>query len=304
MDPNISLQRTVEATLAAAVAAAGTFDVTYPTGFNESHFSPVGHKIVIKNGGTLLQGDNFAISFGLTAATITLGSGEDTLAAGTTVFVEMALKGNRRDIDLTTITGLVGQAVSRRQLVEINLGAPATADVDGLLTSYTGSAPALDGALVSGGVGTFDVPRNIVVDSGGADTAVLTFTGTDVYGNTLVESITLNGSTAVGGKKAFKTVTGVSSSGAIANGAFAGPGDVLGLPVFLPNSAFILKELEDGAAATSGTTVAGSLTKATATTGDIRGTYDPNSACNGAKNFSLIVALDDPEYLGISQYAG
>ena len=59
---------------------------------------------------------------------------------------------------------------------------------------------------------TLDVPRNIVVDSGGVDTAVLTFTGTDEYGNTVVESITLNGTTAVAGKKAFKTVTGVSSS--------------------------------------------------------------------------------------------
>lgn len=304
MNPHNALQTTVEATLAAAVAAAGTFDVSYPAGYNESHFSPVGHKIVIKNGGTLLQGNNFAIAFGLSAATITLGAGEDTLAAGTTVFVEMALKGARRDIDLTTITGLVGQSVSRRQLVEINLGAPVVGDVDGLFTAYTGSAPALNGALVTDGVATFDFPRNIIVDSGGADTAVLTFTGTDLYGNTLVESITLNGTTVAAGKKAFKTVTGVSSSGAIANGAFAGTGNVLGLPVFLPNSAFIIKELEDGAAATAGTTVAGVLTKATATTGDVRGTYVPNSTPNGAKNFSILVSLDDPEYLGVSQYAG
>lgn len=298
------MHRTIETLLAAAVAASGTITVDYPSGFAENHFAPTGHLISIKNGGNLVQGNDFSVALGVSSAVITLNSDAATIAAGTTVFVELRLKGNRDTVDVSAIPGLTGARVSNRQVVELNLGAPVVGDVDGIFESYTGSTPALDGALVTDGVAVFDVPRNIIVDSGGADTAVLTFTGTDEYGAVIVESITLNGTTVVAGKKAFKTVTAVSSSGAIANGAFAGTGNVLGLPAFLPNSALIIKELEDGAAATAGTTVAGVIANPTATTGDVRGTYVPNSTPNGALNFSIIVSLENPEYLGATQYAG
>ena len=48
-----------------------------------------------------------------------------------------------------------------------------------------------------------------------------------------------------------------------------------------------------GAAPTAGTIVAGVTTAggSTATTGDVRGTYDPNAACDGSKVFELILAL-------------
>jgi hypothetical protein len=36
----------------------------------------------------------------------------------------------------------------------------------------------------------------------------------------------------------------------------------------------------------------------------VRGTYDPDSACNGTKTFTLLVALTDPTYKGVAQYAG
>lgn len=290
----------VQTTLAADVANAGTFTVGYPTNRDDGDYAGGYDHMVISNKYGALKAAEGEVSFSFDASVITItNSSGETLAAGTEVYVQLDKIGDDSDIVLADPAKM-----SEMNLVTINLGAPLTADVDGLLTAYTGSSPALDGALVSGGVGTFDVPRNIVVDSGGADTAVLTFTGTDAYGNTLVESITLNGTTAVAGKKAFKTVTAVSSSGAIANGAFAGPGDVLGLPVFLPSTGLILAELENGAAATAGTAVAGVSTAATATTGDVRGTYDPNSACDGAKDFQLVVALGDASYKGVAQYAG
>ena len=61
-------------------------------------------------------------------------------------------------------------------------------------------------------------------------------------------------------------------------------------------------------AGTAGTFVAGLAvnTASTATTADVRGTLDPNSACNGARRFKLI--MDPPRdsylFLGNSQYAG
>jgi hypothetical protein len=42
----------------------------------------------------------------------------------------------------------------------------------------------------------------------------------------------------------------------------------------------------------------------TATTGDVRGTYDPNAAADGARVFELVVALMEPGDLGMPQFAG
>lgn len=298
--PEYESHVTVNTTLASAVASAGTFLVGYPAGYDESMFAEQGHKISVKNGGDYISPRDFTVAFGNTGATVTWNDSL-TLAAGTELWVELDVKGGDGEIDVRVLNaGRVGKLYP----VILNLGAPDASDVDGILEAYTGSAPALDGDLVTGGVATFDVPRNIIVDSGGADTAVLTFTGTDEYGNTMVESITLNGTTAAVGNKAFKTVTGVTSSGAIANGAFAGTGVKLGLPIYLDDADFVLSEQEDGAAASAGTIVAGANVKATATTGDVRGTYTPNSTPDGDKNFSLIVLAEDPNNTGGPQYAG
>lgn len=303
-------QRTIEVLLASALAAAGTFTVDYPEGFDENHFSSVGHKISVKNGGNLLQGRDFAVAFAKTQATVTAATGFATLPAGTTLFVELALKSTKDFLDLATL-GAAGNRISRRHVIEVNFGAPAAIVTNGICESQnrTGAGALLINGSLSDGdlatsVATLDVPRNVIADSGGADTAVITVTGTDEYGNVVVENITLNGATAVAGKKAFKTITGVASDGTIANGFFLGTGDVLGLPVFLGNSIDVLYDKEDGATVTDGTYVAGVLTKPTATTGDVRGTYDPNSACDGAKNFSVVMLVSNPDFLGVPQYAG
>ncbi len=188
--------------------------------------------------------------------------------------------------------------------VKINLGAPIASDADAAVASQActlldGLATGINGVLAADGVATFDVPRNVVAAWTG--TAVLTVTGTDVFGNVLVES---SGSgTSLTGKKAFKTVTGVSTSADI-TGLTVGNSKVLGLPTFLADVTDLLKEAEDGAAPTAGTIVAGDATAATATTGDVRGTYAPNSSPNGTKVFELNILSRDPMSVGFAQYAG
>lgn len=85
--------------------------------------------------------------------------------------------------------------------------------------------------------------------------------------------------------------------------ATVGTNNVLGLPTFLPGTGFVLRELQDDAAPTAGTIVAGVTTAggSTATTGDVRGTYTPNATPDGAKRFALICALLEPEFLGMAQ---
>ena len=55
---------------------------------------------------------------------------------------------------------------------------------------------------------------------------------------------------------------------------------------------------------TAGTIVAGSNATPTATTGDVRGTYDPNAACNGSLDFKLVALVRSASYKGLAQYAG
>lgn len=287
----------VSSTLGSALTNDGTTTFTLPTGYDESMIAKGGHKLVVKNGGSFDNDAEFNVSVAGSTVTLTNRT-EATIPAGSEVFLELKLKGNTSADPRPDFGGKVGNV----QTVMVNLGAPATADADGVCASQAGTANTnmtIDGALASGGVATFDVPRNVV--AAWTNTAVLTVTGTDEYGNVIVESS--ESGTSMVGKKAFKTITRVVPSANI-TGATVGTGDVLGLPFFLPSAGYILKEFEDGAAATPGTTVAGVQTEPTATTGDVRGTYDPNSACNGDKNFSLLIAVEGELHRGADQYAG
>jgi len=291
----------ITGTLASAVASAGTFTAGYPTNRDDGDYQGgFAHELFAIGGKFTAVAGDISLAFGASAITVTY-NGSTTLPAGTAFKLQVDRVG-----DSDSVPEAVADANKMAHLhpVIINLGAPLVADPNGICEAQSDTGAhslTLDGALVSGGVATLDCPRNIVVDSGGADTAVLTITGTDAYGNAMSEAITLNGTTAVAGKKAFKTVTAVASSATIANAAFVGTGDVLGLPVFLENVGHVVREMEDGAAPTAGTLVAGVSTAATTTTGDVRGTYDPNSAADGAKDFQLIALVSDPSYKGVTQ---
>lgn len=184
------------------------------------------------------------------------------------------------------------------------LGTPIVGDADGYLESQAitaagGPATGLNGTL--GGVA--DVPRNVVAAWTG--TAVMTVTGTDVYGRPLVESSASG--TSFTGKKAFKTVTAVSVSADV-TGATVGHGDVLGLP-YRVNSKDEILIFENGVPVATGTFVAAVTTDpATATTGDVRGTLDPTATLNGSVRIAVQFLNLDPtskvSLFGVDQYAG
>lgn len=292
----------VAVTLGSAVAVGGTFTVTYPNGKTAADYRGGNDGMLISSASEALfeRSGDFSLTHGTTTATATLLRGRG-FTAGQIVYVHLdrAGLGDGEEAVMANPDKMTPVTV-----VRISLGKPATSDSDGAVASQActladGLATGINGALASDGVATFDVPRNVV--AGWTGTAVLTVTGTDEYGNVVVES---SGSgTSLTGKKAFKTVTGVTTSADI-TGLTVGNSKVLGLPVFLPSSAEVLVELEDEAAPTAGTKTAGVVSTATATTGDVRGTYAPNSNPDGSKKFELILALRNPEYKGVSQYAG
>lgn len=292
---------TIEKTLGSAVASGGTFTVDYPANTGAGSFAAFGHKLWVASFQALLSAPgDFTLAFGASEITVTY-NGSTTIPEGGRVNIQLNKLGEDTGVVVTDysdeIPGLAGATLG-----VITLGAPVAADADGVCASQAGTAATnltINGALASGGKVELDVPRNIVAAWTG--TAVLTVTGKDVFGNTIVESSASG--TSLTGKKAFKEITSAQFS-ANTTSATVGTGDVLGLPVFLPGAAFVLAELQDGAAATAGTLVAGVSDEATATTGDVRGTYDPNAAANGARVFELLVALPDGKYKGVAQFAG
>ena len=298
----------VSVTLSASVGFGGSFTASYPTGRSaEDYLGGTDHQLHSQAYRSFYsnKGD-FTVTFGASNITVAMTVGT-SLASGTVMTVELD-RAERDDLlgellaDDDTMTIMTP--------VKIYLGAPIVADVDGVCTvELLGGAGAIpiDGARATDGVATLDVPRNITLTTATTDHSALTITvtGTDAYGNTVVEDIAGPNNTTVSGKKAFKTVTAVASDGAIAtNGISVGFGDVLGLPVFLADKADVFREIEDGAAATAGTVLAGVTTTPTASTGDVRGTYDPNSAANGTKVFELIAMVRSTSYTGATQYSG
>lgn len=295
--------KNAEATVSSAVAQNGTITFSYPTGTDSGTFvGTYAHKLWVAAHQNMYEAPaGFTVSFGTSSITVTY-KGATTIPAGTRVNAQFDTLGADDNELSTRLDDTVG--VAPLTPFVINLGAPDVADADGAvasqaITAADGPATGINGELASGGVATFDVPRNVV--GAWTGTAVMTVTGTDLYGETVVESSASG--TSLTGKKAFKTVTDVAVSADV-TAATVGTGDVIGLPVALPEKGLVIRELEDGVSATAGTLVAAVRTAATATTGDVRGTYDPNSAADGAKAFQLLALLPSAIDQGVDQYAG
>jgi hypothetical protein len=284
--------RVVEVVLASDVANGGTFTVGYPPNSDEGDFFGTRASYV-----QTYQYGRIAATFvyGTSVVTITNNSGQ-TLLAGTKAWVNLDQAGpdTQTTFLANDFTMLPGQEFL------INLGAPDAAVAAGVCASQainTGTPGLINGSLAAGGVATFDRPRNVV--AAWTNTAIMTVTGFDEYGVAMRESSASG--TSMAGLKAFKRVTSVTVSANV-TGATVGTGDVLGLPVRLPGTGYVIRELLNGAPATAGTVVAAVDTTATATTGDVRGTYDPNAAADGDRVFQLIAFIPNPGDRGVAQF--
>jgi len=156
--------------------------------------------------------------------------------------------------------------------------APAAA---GSLTLTAGTS--VKSITTAGGVTLLqlDLPRAIKVNCSTTARA-FTVSGYDYYGQAMSEVITVaTAGTAVTGKKAFFTISGVTIAGS-ATAAVVGTSDVLGLPVRVFNVAYIASVKSNSTLAQdTGTFVAADTATATTTTGDVRGTYTPATASDG-----------------------
>ena len=295
--------------LGSAVAAAGTFTLTLPArpgpeygSYNAGDISPGALHSLNISGTAYSWPKDFSWTVSGQTVTVT-NKTSGTWASGLNWIATFDFPGRpiyRTNIEYTSGTRDVRRA-SKATLAWLSLGAPAAGASNNIATSQSvgvGASFSLNGTLVVGGVVDNDTPR--AVQAAWTGTSTITITGKDEYGNTMTE--TSASGTSHTGKKAFARITGITSSASITL-ATVGTNNVLGLPTFLPGTGFVLRELQDDAAPTAGTIVAGVTTAggSTATTGDVRGTYTPNATPDGAKRFALICALLEPEFLGMAQ---
>jgi hypothetical protein len=180
-------------------------------------------------------------------------------------------------------------------LLKVSLGTPDVADVDLVLdgASLTAATDGLTTDVV------LDVPRNLqIVSTDAGDDDVVTISGLDQYGEAVSEEFTVNGTTPVVGLKAFKTVQSVISATTPTGDFDVGTGSALGLP-YRVDAGGLLMAYEDSALDLTTSAVLGTFLPAdttdpaTATDGDVRGTYDPNGTLDGSAEFTVLIQIAD-----------
>lgn len=305
MDINPVQSETITATLTAATGFGGAFTIPYPEGKGATDYAG-GRAVLRSNAQDLIyqSRSHFTVEYTGAGAEITVMTAV-TYAEGSIVYLDIDVGARAKGGDKLPSAQLADEtSMQARTLVNITLGAPIAADPNGVVetqaaTAANGPATGINGALADGGVATFDVPRNVIATWTG--NAVLTVTGTDAYGNQLVEASASG--TSMTGTKAFKTVTGISVSDNV-TALTVGSGVVFGLPCFLADQADILVEKQDGAFASAGIIVAGVTGEQSATTGDVRGTYRASAPPNGSRVYDLLAVVRDPSFIGAEQYDG
>lgn len=174
---------------------------------------------------------------------------------------------------------------------------PAAADAAGLEAATAAQLTARTvTTFLAGGVAALAAyPRNITFTTAGntpADApATATITGTDVFGNALTEVVNVaQTATIASGVKCFKTVTSIVYS--VGQGTDCtvsiGFGALLGLahkPKTRAGTIGIIDEIAVGARVTNGTF-------ATPTTSPPNGSYSPNSAADGTRDYALYYERD------------
>lgn len=129
--------------------------------------------------------------------------------------------------------------------------------------------------------------RNVSVVAAAANTTKVTVKGYDYLDQPMTEEITLNGATAVAGKKAFKKICEITNPAGTAATITVTGGTLCGLPVRCTQ---VLATIEDGVKGTVGTLAAPVNTEQTATSGDPRGTL---SFTLTGKHLVVIGVADD-----------
>lgn len=191
------------------------------------------------------------------------------------------------------------------QMALIVLPAMVAADADAILAAQSiasaGTVTTLAAGFTSDAMGKFG--RNVTVVASGAATSLVTVSGRDYLGQYMSENLTLNGTTSVVGKKAFKHITAITFAATAATTINVGYGNALGLPYRTFRMQYEL--VNNVLAANAGTIISAVDGDQTATSGDPRGTYTPHSTLvpNGAREYKVTLFVDNTNLHGNPHYS-
>ena len=146
---------------------------------------------------------------------------------------------------------------------------------------------------ITTGITNPDFPRALVIDSDGAATGNVVITGTNIRGETVTDTIALNGTNAVAGVVAFKTVTSIQLPvKAAAESVFVGWLDKLGLQS-IPMSTSVISETSNNAADTGGAILTRDADEVE------KCLYDPITECNSTVDKAVVYISDElPKRVG------
>lgn len=200
------------------------------------------------------------------------------------------------------------RGVPLTQVFYYQMGTASTALASGIFYSASGTATIAaatmtgTGALVSGGVATFDVPRGIrITASVNLSTTTFTFVGTDGYGRTQNHAFVGPTGDTIGNTGSytdslvtFKTVTTITgnATGVGTTLLEIGNNNMFGLPYVLSNVGCGLDVYINGASATVPATFVAAYTPTgtpTASTADVRGSVTLATVvlANGSRYFTV-----------------
>lgn len=284
-----------ETILGSSVADGATVNVNYPAGTSRGNFIYSAKHEGSLGGSTLRYAYDFELTPGTSAIVVTNRSGA-AWASGALLRIGLDQPG---DVPANNDSGALLRTFANPVLL-VDFGSPVATNSAGICASQSVGANAnalINGPFVSGGAAVLDVPRNVVAAWTG--TAVVTVRGFDEYGQPMIESSASG--TSFTGKKAFKRVTRVTFNAAVTL-ATVGTGNVLGFPVYVPYDLAVARVTMNGAAETIAAQVSGDLTKPSATTGDVRGTFTPTNTPNGSRAYLAIVYQPDSNARGLPQF--
>lgn len=165
--------------------------------------------------------------------------------------------------------------------------APLAASATGILSAQSiasaGSTSTFVAAFVNSEAQMAKFGRCLQYVASGASAVAVSAVGFDYLGQPFIETITLNGTTIVNGTKAFRRLSTVSWA-ASAVTINVGWRDCFGLPYACQGDAV---DYTNGVRSGVQGTIVVRVATQTATSGDPRGTYVPNTAANGTNLYSI-----------------
>jgi hypothetical protein len=283
-------------TLAADVPNAGTFTFPLLPGRNSGVYQAgIDHRMSVNGLEYTVWSGKVAVTFPDTLTGQITNSTVGTLPQDSVCYIQL----DRPGVDGEALQDPPPRTRLSQDVV-IDIGAPKVAQANILAASQ---AVAAGGFMVLASNTKLDVPRNVVAAWTG--TSVCTVRGKDEFGAAMTESSASG--VAFTGKKAFASVDSIQFSAAV-TAATAGSGSVLGLPVFLARNSDVTLVItqNDTQSGQWSNFIAGSNVTATATTGDVRGTFTLTSpiAIDGTKAYTIQMIAFNVNYRGLPQYAG